>query len=285
MKKAFTFLILVLGVLQFVSAQIVGIVVDEFDNPVPNATVTLLGSFFLGAVSDENGMFEMPVEGAGDIQLSVHHISYQDTITKVNNVVEDIKIVLASSKILLDSVQVVDKRPALEKLGQVEKGEESESLGYFRVDNPRLLIGNIFKTGNCRLKEINLRFRAEEQLLTTHMIEIYSLSDSVRYRDGQNYKLDLLTPLVVEPLIVQPGKTGWLKVELNDPLVVSNNEYIAVVLRGFSEDRTIQRLQIPVAQKKMKKASLFVVTEGESFSFIKPAIVPGLQISILYYPL
>jgi hypothetical protein len=285
MKKAITLSCLIFGTLYLASAQIIGSIVDEKDNPIANATVVVLDNYFLGAVSDSKGKFRINIKDSFIAGLSVHHIAYQDTIIKVSDVAEDIKIVLAKSKILLDSVQVVDKRPTLEKLGNFENREESSSSGYFKVDDPRLLIGNIFKTGSCRLKEINLRFNAEEQLLATHMIEIYSLSDSVRYRDGQNYKLDLLTPLVVEPLIVQPGKTGWLKVELNDPLVVSNNEYIAVVLRGFSEDRTIQRLQIPVAQKKMKKASLFVVTEGESFSFIKPAIVPGLQISILYYPL
>lgn len=115
-----------------VSAQnkrIAGIVVDGNDNPLPGATISVVGKSDFGATTDINGKFSINVPQTSIVQFSfIGYKSYQVRATAAN---DNMHIVLTEDAKELDDVVVT-------ALGI---SREAKSLGYARqsVDTESLL--------------------------------------------------------------------------------------------------------------------------------------------------
>ena len=89
-------------------ATFVGIITDEYAQPIDNVVVTVVGAD-LSTVSSETGMFELKVPAERELQIHLQHLSYRDTtliVTLRKNQRERRMITLLSTGEQLEMVDV-----------------------------------------------------------------------------------------------------------------------------------------------------------------------------------
>lgn len=124
-------LLLSLIVAAFVKAQnINGVVVDEKNEPIAYASISLLqdtdSSFVAGATTDINGLFHL----SGDLQKKILKVSYVGYATQYLNPVSDMKIVLSEADISVGDVVITGSRPVFKmKNGALVAPIENTVLG------------------------------------------------------------------------------------------------------------------------------------------------------------
>ena len=59
-------------------ATFVGIITDEYAQPIDNVVVTVVGTN-LSTISSETGTFELKLPAEQELQIHLQHLSYRDT--------------------------------------------------------------------------------------------------------------------------------------------------------------------------------------------------------------
>lgn len=185
------------------TATVIGVLTDEYDQPVDHVVVTLLESN-QGTISSETGTFELTVPAETPISISLQHIAYHDTILHLKlkkNQRERLIIKLISTGEQLETVDV--------------RGRSDD--GYTRVD-PQLSfklpspvggIESLIKTlpGISSTNELSSQYNVrggnyDENLVFVNDIQIYR---PFLIRSGQQEGLSFANPDLTQGIKFSAG--------------------------------------------------------------------------------
>lgn len=143
------------------SITLTGKIVTQGRQPVPFASVVVLKdtTTVAGKIADENGLFVLQLESAGDYTIRVTHAAYkalQQTVT-VNATADPVTLTLAPNGSDLNTVTVTAKKPFItRKIDRVVMNVQDNALaaGKSSLDLFRLAPGVFVNNGNIAINGV-----------------------------------------------------------------------------------------------------------------------------------
>lgn len=170
--------LLILAIINTVSAQIKGKVVDTNGNPLPFVAV-LEENTYNGTTTNENGKFSLSIR-AEKATLVFQYLGYKTTKKNVEkNTAEEIVITLLEENINLNEVIINNKEnPANEIIRKAiaNKKENSEKTARFKAD---FYSRGIFRIKDAPKKIMGQKFDVFDEVLDTTRSGILYLSETV----------------------------------------------------------------------------------------------------------
>lgn len=234
----------------------------------------------IGAISDENGYFEIRIPPRKDsINLTVSALGYRDSVIITAPPWEFMDIKLIEQPLVLEEINISANELVDLRIGSPDyafAGNIDSTYRTVMANQIGASVGVLVDLGkaNVIIKSVNLNIDDSSSFPVEYIAEIYGLK--TRYEYYRLVARSKLIPLIRKPLKFTLSSPGWQNIDLSQEDIHCNYRFLIVAVSEFNQKDTTKNYSekmfnyhLRTQVNQSRKISHFYIF-GDKFAVLKP---------------